>query len=229
MKYNVENQLDLFEFHDSEFSLISFDNDKLIVSVKYLNIHKNSLPNPSDYDMEIENAIITFKGFHVTYCKTYSYSNEVNIYYNQEAAEKFKEEFNGDHREHLNIFDLGKLDNSQYYIDANGVSIFFSIHFSYDKVTTEWDEYRKKAWYEPYKYYQQDVTLLTPNGEESITAGIRYQYRDSSEDPVYISVNIKYNDKQLYGTTTTPLLLDALTNLQEKLPEGVTLKTDSIK
>ena len=61
MKYNVENQLDLFEFHDSEFSLISFDNDKLIVSVKYLNIHKNSLPNPSDYDMEIENAIITFK------------------------------------------------------------------------------------------------------------------------------------------------------------------------
>ena len=225
MKYHVENQLDLFEFHDSEFTLIKFDNNELIVSVEYLNIHKNSVPNPSNYDMEIKDAIITFKDFHVTYCKTYSYSNKINIYYEQEATEKFK----GEYSEHINIFDLGKLDDSQYYIDAGGVSIFFSIYFSYDKVTIEWDEYRKKAWYEPYKYHQQDLTLITPNGEESITAGIRYQYRDLSEDPIYISVNINYNDKKLYGTTTTPLLLDALANLQQKLPEGIILKTDSIK
>ena len=36
MKYRVENQLDLFEFHDSEFSLISFDNKSIAVSVNHL-------------------------------------------------------------------------------------------------------------------------------------------------------------------------------------------------
>ena len=36
MKYRVENQLDLFQFHDSEFSLISFDNKSIAVSVNHL-------------------------------------------------------------------------------------------------------------------------------------------------------------------------------------------------
>lgn len=151
MEYNVENQLDLFEFHDSEFALIQFDNDKLIVSVKYLNIHKISLPNPSDYDMEIKNAIITFKNFHITQYKFYSSQNEITDYYEQEAIEKFIEEFDGEYVKHINIFDLGKLDNSIYYIDASGKSTFFAIQFTFDNVTIEWDEYRKKAWYELFK------------------------------------------------------------------------------
>jgi len=151
MKYNVENRLDLFEFHDSEFSLISFNNDELIISVKHLNIHKNSNPNPSNYDMEIEDAIITFKGFHMTQCKIHSDYNEINTYYQEEAIEKFKEEFNGEYHKHINIFDLGVLGNSIYYIDADGNSPFFAIQFTFDNVIIEWDKYIKKAWYELFK------------------------------------------------------------------------------
>ena len=53
MKYHVENNLDLFEFHDADVSFLSFDNNGLILSVRHLNIHKNTDENPNDNDMEI--------------------------------------------------------------------------------------------------------------------------------------------------------------------------------
>lgn len=39
MKYHVENNLDLFEFHDADFSFVSFDNNELTLSAKHLNFH----------------------------------------------------------------------------------------------------------------------------------------------------------------------------------------------
>ena len=42
MKYRIENQLELFEFHDALFSPVSLDREKLIISAEYLNIHKNT-------------------------------------------------------------------------------------------------------------------------------------------------------------------------------------------
>ena len=36
MKYRVENLLDIFEFHDSDFTLVHFGGEELIVSVKHL-------------------------------------------------------------------------------------------------------------------------------------------------------------------------------------------------
>jgi len=227
MKYNVENQLDLFEFHDSKFTLVSFDNDELIVSVKHLNIHKNSIHNPSDYDMEIKDAIITFKGFHITYYKAHSFLNKISTYYEQKAIEKFKKEFKEKHTNHINIFYLGMIDDSLCHIDADGKSPFFSIEFTYDNVTIEWNEYLKKAWYELYKKYNQELTLITPNGEESIIADIGCHYEDPCYDPIFINVVIKYNGKELYGHSK--LLHDALLDIQKQLPEGVTLKTDCIK
>lgn len=41
LKYGVENQLEL---NDSAFALVSFERGELIVSVEYLNIHKDSEP-----------------------------------------------------------------------------------------------------------------------------------------------------------------------------------------
>ena len=63
MKFCVENDLSLFEFHDSEFSFVSFDGKDLIVSASMVNIHKDTPQNPSDYDMEIASAQIAFKIF----------------------------------------------------------------------------------------------------------------------------------------------------------------------
>ena len=101
--------------------------------------------------MEIKDAIITFKDFHIKYYKAHCLSDENIISYEQEAIEKFKEEFNDEYQKHINIFYLGLLDDSIYYIDADGDSPFFSISFTYNNVTIEWDEYIKKAWYELFK------------------------------------------------------------------------------
>ena len=56
MKYCVENDLSIFEFHDSVFSYVSFEGTDLIVSASMVNIHKDTPQNPSDYDMEIASA-----------------------------------------------------------------------------------------------------------------------------------------------------------------------------
>ena len=65
MKYRVENNLDLFEFHDADVSFVSFDNNELILSARHLNIHKNTDENPNDNDMEITLANVTFLKFKV--------------------------------------------------------------------------------------------------------------------------------------------------------------------
>ena len=65
MKYCVENNLDLFEFHDTDLSFVSFDGNELSLSAKHLNIHKNTDENPCDDDMEIDFAKITFSNFKV--------------------------------------------------------------------------------------------------------------------------------------------------------------------
>ena len=62
MKYCAENQLELFEFHDARLELIRFGGGELVVSAKHLNIHKHTDQNPSDCDMEIACATITFHG-----------------------------------------------------------------------------------------------------------------------------------------------------------------------
>lgn len=65
MKYCVENQLELFEFHDSDFSFVGVDNNCLSFSAKHLNIHKDAKENPNYYDMELGPAEIVFHNIEV--------------------------------------------------------------------------------------------------------------------------------------------------------------------
>lgn len=67
MKYCVKNQLNLFEFHDSKFSLISFEKNKLCISANHINIHKDAKENPNDYDMDIHLAKIHFENIEILY------------------------------------------------------------------------------------------------------------------------------------------------------------------
>jgi len=64
MKFCVKNDLSIFEFHDSEFSFVSYDGTDLVVSASMVNIHKDTPQNTSDHDLEITSAQITFKNFH---------------------------------------------------------------------------------------------------------------------------------------------------------------------
>ena len=52
MKYS-STRFDDFEFHDSELSFVLWDSSRLIVTAKYLNVHKDAAPNNTDTDMEI--------------------------------------------------------------------------------------------------------------------------------------------------------------------------------
>ena len=63
MQYSSANRLQDFEFHDADFSLICWEDDRLTITANYLNIHKDAAPNNADADMEISEARITFCGF----------------------------------------------------------------------------------------------------------------------------------------------------------------------
>ena len=63
VKYCVENDLSLFEFHDSEFSFLNFDGQNLIISAELVNIHKDAAENPYDCDMELGSAEMKFINF----------------------------------------------------------------------------------------------------------------------------------------------------------------------
>ncbi len=65
MKYSSTNRFEDFEFHDAKLSFLSWKDDRLIVSAKYLNVHKDAAPNNTGADMEISDARITFRGFQI--------------------------------------------------------------------------------------------------------------------------------------------------------------------
>lgn len=65
MKYQVKNDISIFEFHDAEFELIRYEKNtrELVVSAKHLNIHDNTEPNQSEHHLEIKDAEIHFINF----------------------------------------------------------------------------------------------------------------------------------------------------------------------
>lgn len=158
VKYYVENDLSLFEFHDADFTLLDFSDGNLVVSVKYLNVHKRTEYNPSEHDMEIECARITFKGF----CspsyepgriwktgedgKSYPVGPRV-VFYGQDAIDRILEEL----KAQICVYHLEKKDDSGYSIGGSGIEPYFTIEFDFDSVLIEWDEYGKMAWYESHK------------------------------------------------------------------------------
>ena len=63
MKYVSINRLSDFEFHDSELTLVSFEDQRLILNATHLNVHKGIEQNPHEVDMEIALANLSFEGF----------------------------------------------------------------------------------------------------------------------------------------------------------------------
>lgn len=236
MKYCVENQLDLFEFHDSSFSFVSFNGEELLVSVKHLNIHKDTRQNPYDCDMEIDCAKIAFKGFHSPSYepgrtwkmgadgRSYPLGPQI-IYYGQEAESKIIQEL----QNQITVFDFNKKDDARYYIDGLGLEPFFTMEFCFDSVMVEWDEYRNKAWYELYRQYHYDLTLTTPKSDEQVKTIVSCYDEDIHHNGVFekaptVNVGLKYAGKELCGRGKDYLWVDAFANLQKQMPDGVSLK-----
>ncbi len=157
MKHCVKNDLSIFEFHDAEFSFISFADNNLVISAKYLNIHKNTMQNPDDCDMEIDSAIITFydvamisyeliQGY-ITVADGNRYTNDPQILLTDKEAQlqlidKLKNKI------FLNYLEMCNDNNKNIIEIGTCAPTVFTAIFSCKSICVEWDKYSKKAWYE---------------------------------------------------------------------------------
>ena len=154
MKYNSVNRLSDFEFHDAWFSLDTFENNCLTVKALCLNIHKDAEQNPYETDMEIANALITFKGFKLqSYepIRGWKQDENGNLYSDDPQIVLHGEEayvcFLLQLKEGITVLDLGATDTSVHFIDAISKDPFFTVRFTFESVVIEWDDYKKEAWY----------------------------------------------------------------------------------
>ena len=162
MTFRSVNRPNDFEFHDVVLSLIRFEGDTLILSARYLNIHKGTEQNASDADLEIESAICTFMGFQVhTYEVIRPLTQDANGVWHQDkpfprlegkaAADKLIEAL----KNSLSVHYFERTAESLYYMEGDmeggGTDSFFTATFSIARFVVEWENYRQKAWYESFK------------------------------------------------------------------------------
>ena len=235
MKYCVENDLSIFEFHDSVFSYVSFDGTDLIVSASMVNIHKDTPQNPSEHDMEITSAQITFKNFHsATYEPGRAWGTDENgksypvgprvVFSAQDAIDRILEELQNE----ITVYHFEK-EECGYSIGGCGIEPYFEIEFNFDSVVVCWDEYKKKAWYELHRQYRYDAVVHTSNGDDPVKLLV-----NCHEEPVYYTGNLEqaptvnvrctYGGKEYWGHGSDYLWIDAFAHLQRKLPTDVFLK-----
>ena len=235
MKFCVEDDLSLFEFHDSTFSLVDYDGTDLVISASAVNIHKDTPQNPSDRDMEIASARITFKTFHSAAYepgrswktgedgKSYPVGPRV-VYTGQDGINRILEEL----KNKIAVYHF-KEENQGYSIGGCGIEPYFTIEFDFDGVVVCWDEYKNKAWYERHCQYRYDAVLRTPNGDVAVKLMVNcYEepvyYKGNLEQPPTVNVGCTFEDKEYWGHGSDYLWIDAFADLQRQLPEGVSLK-----
>lgn len=236
MKYCVKNQLDLFEYHDTELRFVSFENNNLILKAKCLNIHKNTKENPSDCDMEIESAILTFYGYEiistaplitiVTDSNGNTYFDEPKEITGKEAENSFLNELKkGSTIFHL---DFQRQENKNISVIDFSYINCYNIKFSFDSVKIEWDNYSQKAWYEKNKNFHYKITLITPNCEIqtdlSVNLDEKIPYNQGITNQPNVFLSIKYQDNEIHGQGNDYLWVDAFADLQKKLPPDVIIK-----
>lgn len=154
MKYISTDRLCDFEFHDSEWSFVSWENGNLTVRIIMLNIHKDAVQNDMGKDMEIKEAFATFIGVKAptyelprTWYKDEngnSYTNDPRVVYEgDEATDRFIEDLKHELRATCMFFEQG---DGGYEFGGIGRE-WISFRFGFDSVRIEWDEYDGKAWY----------------------------------------------------------------------------------
>lgn len=236
MNYISVNKTDDFEFHDAYFKYIGVENNDLVVSASFLNIHKSAEQNPFNEDAQIKEAKITFKGFRMVSFKgsvkyeqdesgTWKPAEEPVVLESKEAEETFLQELNHG----ITVYDFGIYEDGLYYVDGFGEDPYFTAFFNCDTIIVEWDEYLKKAWYELHKQYKYKITVATPDGDINTDLHIiRHDedvyYQGKLEKAPVVTAGVKYNGKEIWGRGKDCLWVDAIADLQKKLPDDVTLK-----
>ena len=154
LKYVSINRLSDFEFHDSELTLVSFEDQCLILNATYLNVHKGIEQNPHKVDMEIALASLTFEDFVIwSYEPGRSWKrDEKGQYYTDEpqiilSGKEANDRFITQIKNGITDFDLGVKEGSIYFIDGIAEDPFFTLCFMFQNVSIEWDDFKGRAWY----------------------------------------------------------------------------------
>ena len=236
MKYCVENDLSIFEFHDSDFSYICFDGKDLVISASMVNVHKRTPQNPSEHDMEIASAQITFKNFHsATYEPGRAWETGPDgtsrpvgprvVLTDQDGMDRIVKEL----QHKIAVYHFVKEEGRGYCIGGCGIEPYFEIEFDADCVVVCWDEYKKKAWYELHRQYRYDAVLYTPKGDETVKLLVSCHdepiyYKKILEQPPVVTVGCTFEGKEYWGHGKDDLWMDAFADLQRQLPADVFLK-----
>lgn len=226
-----------FEFHDSEWSFVSWENGNLTVKVRALNIHKDADQNRTGKDMELGEAILTFFGINkFTYelPRTWqkdengnSYTDEPRVVYEgDEAMTRFIGELKNKSgvtvmyfNEKDDVYELGGIGNE-----------WLSPCFTFDSVCIEWDAYEQNAWYEGHKVQKTELTLATPVGDVIVQArlsehNVPVYYNGMRVEPDSMSVTVEYESKKYWSTPPCHTWEAAFASLQKSLPEGIKIKS----
>lgn len=225
MNYCSIDRLGDFDFHDAQMRLKSYDGNTLVISVHELNIHKNTPQNDEEFDMELDEAEMTFAGL-----STLSYETDddpASILTGAQAASRFLKELKCG----VCVFSLEAETPRVIVMDGCGDSPYFAARIAFDSVRVEWDACSKKAWYELHRYYKREICLTTPEGDQRVKLEITchdedvYSVKDGRtlEAPL-VTVHLRYKDQEYRGVGSDDYWMDAFADLQKHLPQGVTLK-----
>ena len=231
MKYISKDRLGDFEFHDSEWSFLSYEGGNLTFKIEMLNIHKDAEQNDTGKEMEIKEAILTFigiKNFTYELPRTWRIDENGNsvtddplvIFEGDEAVEKFINE------RQVTVMYFDKTDEGY---DLGGIGDgWVSVKFAFDSVTVEWDEYDGTAWYYGHSYYKKKLVLGTPEGDATVEAFLSEHTEPFSNNGVSVeppAFGIGFDFKaQHYFSGYGKTLEEALAGLKDQLPEGVFVK-----
>lgn len=228
MKYTSTDSINDFEFHDAEFSLIQWNGNDLIVSAKYLNIHKDTPQNSTDTDMEISEARITFSECRIKeFEPSRTWKTDINgEYYTDDplvihTGATARDMFENELRNTITVLGVA-FDNGSYELSAVGIGPYFSVRFAFSGFRAEWNDYCGKAWYEARKHYEKQLTVLTDSGNIKLEAHIIchddnfFSSYGDKEEAHSVSLGIKYEGKEIWGNGKSYTWEDAFADLQKK-------------
>lgn len=158
MRYRSVNAVEEFDFHDSRAEGGELRDGTLLLPLRSLNIHKHLPQNPSEYDMEIELAILRAEGFALLEyspcpeCVRDEQGNFVpieprRVYRGEDGLARFARDLG----EGFYVFGWlveRKEGAAVHTITCNGQGFVSDVSFTAEKITVEWDSYTDKAWYE---------------------------------------------------------------------------------
>ncbi|MBQ7326923.1 MAG: hypothetical protein IJW93_05570 [Clostridia bacterium] len=236
MKYISLDRLQDFEFHDSEWELISWEKlgnmDDVTFKARLLNVHKDAAPNNSGVDMEIKEATIHFGNIVIKEyerMRIQSYDEEGNeilgepqvIHKGDEARKLFDNDLKGK----ITVLYLVDNNNGEYELGGIGKNYnYFMVRFSFGTVKIEWNDYSGAAWYELNRHLQRKITLSTPNGDSICDVHILYHDEEVYNDQSNVKVRLLYDGRSIEGYGNDYFWVESFADLQKRLPDGVRLK-----